>query len=194
MTKRQAVTVDVAAEALEDEGRWLIVKNEQIEPISVPHPDRDAKDTEHLNLSGFEEKVLDREWLSSHVLMRDVQRGRLSLRWSDDVPSNEFIMPRIVSELTGRGWQPHAAITIWQMCASDPIPPQLDYLIELEPTTESKSVHGQTSITDRWDLIAQHLPWLREVRDLEERWRNRRPIKRRLNARIEELEKMARGL
>lgn len=193
MTKR-AVTVDVAVDALEGEGRWLIVKNEQIEPISVPHPDRDARDNEHLDLSGFEEQILDEVWLSSPVLMRDVERGRLSLRRSDHTPQNEFTMPRIVSELTGRGWQPHAAVTIWQMCASDPIPPQLDYLIELEPSTESKSVHGPTSITDRWDLIANHLPWLREVRDLEARWRNRRPIIRRLDSRIEELERMARGL
>jgi hypothetical protein len=179
---------------IEGEGRWLIVRNESIEPISVPHPSRDAKDSEHLNLGGFEEELLSDEWLDSPTLMRDVERGRLSLRRSDTVPSNEFAVGRIVDSLMSKGWQAHAAITVWQICASQPIPPEYDYLIELEPTTDSKAARGPTSITPRWDLIQEHLPWLKEILSLERRWRKRSRFIGRLNARIEQLERMSRGV
>lgn len=176
------------------EGRWLIVKNEEIEPICVPHPSRDALDKEHLSLVGFEEQLLGEEWLQSPVLARDVERGRLSLRRSDTLPDNEFAIDKIVSDLTGKGWEPHAAITIWQICACDPIPEELDYLIEMEPTPDSKARYGPTSVANRWDLFREHLPWLREMLALELRWRTRRKIVQRLTARIKELERMSRSV
>lgn len=175
------------------EGRWLIVRNEEINPISVPHPDRDARDSEHLNLGGWEEKVITDEWLNSPVFLGDVERGRLSLRRSDDLPTNEFAVASVVSSLTEKGMSPVPAVTVWQMCAAQPIPPELDYLIELEPSADSKQQHGSTFITTRWDLVNDHLPWLREIRDLESRWRKRGRILGRLNSRIRELEALGRG-
>jgi len=174
------------------DGRWLIVRNDSIEPISVPHPDRDARDNDHISLSGFEETNIGEEWLDSPTLIRDVERGRLSLYRSDTLPSNEFSIDRIVSELTVKGWPPHAAVSIWQICAQQPIPDELDYLIGLEPTADSKAQHGPTFINNRWDLIRNHLPWIREVLELERRWRKRGRIIGRLNTRITELEALPR--
>ena len=179
---------------VEGEGRWLIVKNNEISPISVPHPDRDARDNEHLSLGSFEEKQIPEEWLESPVLLKDVERGRLSLLRSDSLPDNSFAVDTVVSNLTQKGWAPHAAISAWQICACDPIPPELDYLIEVEPSAESRVAHGPTAISNRWDLVREHLPWLREILDLERRWRKRRKLIRRLNKRIGELERMSRSV
>ena len=179
---------------VEGEGRWLIVRNNEIKPISVPHPDRDARDNEHLSLGGFEEQQIPEEWLDSPVLLRDVERGRLSLRRSDSLPDNQFTVDVVVSDLTQKGWEPHAAVSVWQICACNPIPEELDYLIEVEPTSESKAAHGPTALSNRWDLVREHLPWLREILALERRWRKRRKLIRRLNARIDQLERMSRGV
>ena len=177
---------------VEGEGRWLIVSNTTIEPISVPHPDRDAKDNDHLSLSGFEETNIGEEWLESPTLIRDVERGRLSLSRSDTLPTNEFSIGKIVSELTAKGWAPHAAVSAWQICAQQPIPEELDHLIDLEPSVDSKAQHGPTFINARWDLLRNQLPWLREILELERRWRKRGRIIGRLNARIAELEALPR--
>ncbi|NIQ88597.1 MAG: hypothetical protein GWN93_05775 [Deltaproteobacteria bacterium] len=179
---------------IKGEGRWLIVRNASVEPISVPHPDRDAKDSEHLSLSGWEEQVIGEEWLESPVFIGDVGRGRLELRYSDDVPSNEFRVDNVVDELTAKGFSQNAALTAWQICAAVPIPPELDYMIEMEPSEEAKRQHGPTFITNRWDLVRDQLPWLRAIHDLESRWRKRGRILGRLNNRIEQLEEMSRGI
>ena len=76
--------------------------------------------------------------------------------------------------------------------ASKPIPEELDHLIDLEPSVDSKAQHGPTFINARWDLLRNQLPWLREILELERRWRKRGRIIGRLNARIAELEALPR--
>ena len=174
------------------DGRWLIVENSNIEPISVPHPDRDAKDEEHITLSGFEKATIGDEWLNHPPFVRQVDSGRLTVYRSDDLPDNSFTVGQVVEQLKKRDWDSNAAVTIYQICASQPVPDNLSQLIDLEPATDSRVRHGPSFITNNWDLVRQHLPWLREIRDLEKRWRKRGRFIHRLNERIKELEEMAR--
>jgi len=159
-----------------------------------PNPDRDARDSDDLDLAGFEEKVIDSLWLDVPHFVRAVDSGRVSVYRSDTLPRSDFLVATVVSELTARGWSNNAALTIYNICASEPIPPEFDQFIDLAPSRDSKTQNGPdtTIIGPRWDLLRQHLPFLREILALELKWRKRPAIVKRLRARIRELESRAR--
>lgn len=174
------------------EGRWLIVENTSIESISVPHPDREADEREHIALTGFEKDTIGEEWFDHPPFVRAWEDGRLNVYRSDELPDNSLTVGRVVADLTQRNWGPGAAVTVFQICGSDPVPDELSQFIELEPTTDSRVRHGPSFMTNNWDLVRNHLPWLREILVLERRWRNRPRLIARLDTRIEQLEEMAR--
>ena len=186
-------TTEDEGKTTETEGRWLIVQNLTVNPRDFTHPARDAREDEHLHLGSFESKVISEEWYDSYAFMDKVQTednpdGYLRLYRSNQAPDNPFAIGAIVDELVGGGLQRPMALNAYYVCAMDPIPEEYMAIISLEPTTASKQRFGETSLTSQWDTVRDHLPWLRIVRNLETRWRNREPLLHILNERIEELE------
>jgi hypothetical protein len=49
-------------------------------------------------------------------------------------------------------------------------------------------------MTNNWDLVRNHLPWLKEILMLELKWRKRDSLLALLDTRIEQLEELARGV
>lgn len=175
----------------EEKGKWLIAENPSIEPIGFRHPDHEVGDRDHLHLGSFEAQIVDPMWLEVPWFAKNVDSERINVRWSDDAPENEFTVQNVLEGLVAKGFDRTAALTIYQICAFDgkDLPDHLDQYIELAPSGEGRKISA-TYIGQRWDLIEQHLPFLEAVLDLERQWRKRRPLIRRLNARIKEIKDM----
>lgn len=172
------------------QGRWLIASNVSPGPICFRNPDRDADDDEHLSLSGFESKIIDEMWLDIPWFVKEVESGRIVTYRADVMPDNRHTAQATVERLVESGMTRNAAMTIWQMCAADPLPPELDQYIDLAPTADNKQQFGATYINVRWDLVDQHLPFLRAFLEEEQAWRNRPDIVARVQSRIEEIESL----
>ncbi|MFA5637248.1 MAG: hypothetical protein WC977_15230 [Anaerovoracaceae bacterium] len=170
------------------EGRWLVASNTSMGAINFRHPEKDAADVDHLRLGSFESKVIDPLWLNVPWFVDAMQDGRVVVVRSDELPDNTISASAVVEDMITRGWDRNAALTAYHICGCDPIPPELDQYIDLEPSQRSRRRMGPTYINQRWDLLKQHLPFLRELLALEQRWRNRRGVVRRLEKRIKELE------
>lgn len=178
-------------------GRWLIVRNNNINPIHFRHPKHDAADVEHLTLGGFEAKSIQELWLDVPWFMDKVRSesnpdGRIDLYRSDDPPDNRFTVNSVAERLVQeRGFTRNAALTVYQICASDPLPDELDQYIELAPSREGRQI-SDTYIAPRWDLVQQHLPFLEAVLEVETEWRKRQDLMDRLNKRIESIGELRR--
>ena len=178
----------------EKKGRWLVVRNLTVNNRHFPHPDRDAKDDEHLSLGSFGEAVIDPVWLESPSFVRHIRTeenpdGYIQVEWTDTLPSNKFSIETVIEAFSKLEIPRPMALHAYYICAMDPIPNEYASFIDLEPSPDSVRRFGATSLTAHWDLLNDHLPWLREVRSLEQRWRKRDALLAWLDTRIAELEK-----
>ena len=174
----------------ETQGRWLIASNLKMGAINFRHPSKEAADVDHLRLGSFESKVIDAAWLDVPWFVQAMEAEVVHVYRSDSLPDNKFMAGRIVEDMVSRGWDRNAALTAYHICGCDPVPPVLDQYIELEPSQRSRRRFGATYLNRNWDLIKQHLPFLREVLELEGRWRKRPALMRRLKKRIKVLEEL----
>lgn len=181
-------------------GRWLVAQNLTVRPRHFPHPNRDAKDDEHLSLGSYQATIIDPSFLDSVSFTRHVRTGEnlddpeayLEVYWTDTPPSVEFELVTVLEDMMGREVPRPMALTAYYICAQEPIPPEYADFLTLEPSPDSVRRFGPTSLTAQWDMVRNHLPWLREVRGLEERWRKRDSVLAVLDMRIDELEEMRR--
>jgi hypothetical protein len=180
----------------EAEGRWLIAENLTVRSRSFPHPERDASESEHLHLGPFEAKVIEPVWLESPAFTRyvydpdDNPEGYIAVYRSDTPPTGEFTIANVIEDMSDRGVPRPMALHAFYICAQDPIGKEYATFISLEPSVDSVARFGATSITAQWDLLRNHLPWIKEVRALEERWRKRDAVLAALDVRIDQLEEM----
>lgn len=169
-------------------GKWLVATNTQVGAISFKHPDPEASDEAHLRLAGFESKVVDLLWLEVPHFVGAVESKRVTVDWTDKLPSNDFVQGKVVEQLVADGFTNNAAATIYQICSfdGDELPEHLDQYIDLAPGRDGRRI-GRTYIGPRWDLVEDHLPFLQGVLALEQRWRNRPGLVRRIENRIVEI-------
>jgi hypothetical protein len=204
MSEEEKTTENERAEGIRTientKGRWLVARNLSVRPRHFPHPSRDAKDDEHLSLSSFQASIIDQDFLNSPSFTRHIRtednaadpEAYLEVYWTDTPPDDEFDLVHVIEDMMAREMPRPMALTAYYICAQEPIPEEYAGFLTLEPSPESVRRFGPTSLTAQWDMIRNHLPWLREVRSLEERWRGRDPVLALLDMRIDELEELRR--